>query len=93
VDPGVSLCVPGRLRFGRGDGGPGLVALTEVPGRGLDRLPAAGGTGGTGGGRSWPHRAGSELPGRLCERLRRVGQPRRGVAASRWWPIRGGGAA
>jgi hypothetical protein len=31
--------------------------------------------------------------GRLCERLRRVGQPRRGVAASRWWPIRGGGAA
>ena len=52
-----------------------------------------GGTWGTGGGRSWSHRAGSELPGRLCERLRRVGQPRSGVAASRWWRIRGGGAA
>ena len=90
--PVYSWQVTLRSRRWRRSGGPGLVALTaHVPGRGLDRLPAAGGT--RDGGRPWPYRAGSELPGRLCERLRRVGQPRRGVAASRWWPIRGGGAA
>ena len=92
--PVCSWQVTLRSRRWRRSGGPGLVALTpHVPGRGLDRLPAAGGTWGTGGGGSWSHRAGSELPGRLCERLRPAGQPRRGVAASRWWRIRGGGAA
>ena len=92
--PVCSWQVTLRSRRWRSSGGPGLVALTpHLPGRGPDRPTAAGGTWGTGGGRSWSHRAGSELPGRLCERLRRVGQPRRGVAASRWWRIRGGGAA